>query len=106
MRWAFAPVQRISPSSSTSSGRFNHFPLAQNLPALHGHGADAYLIAFGLLTALGAHLSPPLTLMEIPSQGLGETAAGLPLDLISCPQASPPPQLGVLRVWQSTRPGP
>ncbi|WP_216326562.1 LacI family DNA-binding transcriptional regulator [Deinococcus aestuarii] len=86
------------------------------------------LIAIGLMTALGAqglripedigvaafgnhplapHLSPPLTLMEIPSQGLGEDAARLLLSLIDCPQAGPPPQrFGVLRVRRSTRPGP
>lgn len=83
------------------------------------------LIAIGLMTALGAqglripeniavaafgnhplapHLTPPLTLMEIPSQHLGEAAAGLLLQLIECPQSSPPPQqFGVLRVRRSTR---
>ncbi|MEF2277794.1 LacI family DNA-binding transcriptional regulator [Deinococcus sp. YIM 134068] len=86
------------------------------------------LIAIGLMTALGAqglripgdigvaafgnhplapHLSPPLTLMEIPSQHLGEDAARLLLDLIARPETAPPPQqFGVLRVRQSTRRSP
>lgn len=83
------------------------------------------LIAIGLMTALSAqglripeeigvaafgnhplapYLSPPLTLMEMPSQHLGESAARQLLGLIACPQAPEAPEhFGVLRARHSTR---
>lgn len=64
---------------------------------------DIGVAAFGN-HLLAPHLSPPLTLMEIPSQRLGETAAELLLSMIEGGTTSTPnQQFAVLRVRQSSR---